>query len=53
MHCLDKDADTRWSAEELLEHSWLKGMTDENAVANDELLEIGQNFMDFKRTTLF
>ena len=54
-HCLEKDPSRRYTAEQLLQHEWITSMTTqgaaETALPRNQLLEIGQNAIEFNRTS--
>lgn len=46
--CLDRNANKRWSAAELLEHSWLTKLVENNEVQDEELIDTCLNIYTFK-----
>ena len=51
--CLEKDPTKRWTAEQLLQHEWLKTMVREPHASEDQLIETGMQFHSFKQTSHF
>ena len=56
--CLNRDPNKRASAEELLDHMWLNGQTEQpfgvrSGIPPDELAKIGANFWDLQKSSQF
>ena len=50
---LTRDPHSRATAEELLEHDWLKKYKDKEEVESDQLLEVTTNLKRFQKNTTF
>jgi serine/threonine protein kinase len=51
--CLTRDAIVRGSAEELLQHDWIKNNIDNTKIATEVLLNVNITLQSFRRTTAF
>ena len=50
--CLTKNAQDRATAEELLQHPWIKIMVDQESVDSEQKIDIALNIYTFKKASL-
>lgn len=51
--CLTRDPRFRPTAEELLQHDWIKNNVDRPKISKEQLLDITNNLQNFRRNTVF
>ena len=51
--CLNRNANQRFNAAELLRHKWFKKLVIDHEIPEDELIDTGLNLYTFKQSSLF